>query len=129
MTLRPLGGLVRKGVSAMLRRIAIALAAASLFGAASTPTGALASGHGAHFGGGGFSHGGFGGGGFAGGFGGGGARNFAGPAGRRASLLCRARLCRSGRCATLSGSPLCPSPLCPLRRAIRVWPRPRIRRL
>ena len=64
----------------MLRRIAIALAAASLFGAASTPTGALASGHGAHFGGGGFSHGGFGGGGFARGFGGAAARSFAGPA-------------------------------------------------
>src|SRR5262249_9042821 len=66
----------------MLRRIAIALAAASLFGAASIPTDALAFGHG--FGG----HGGFGGGGFRGGFGGhvfapgfagGGVRSFASP--------------------------------------------------
>jgi hypothetical protein len=55
----------------MLRRIAIALAAASLFGAASIPTGALAFGHGfgGHGGfGGGFGHGGFGGHGFAPGF-------------------------------------------------------------
>ena len=62
----------------MLRRIAIAFAAASLFGAASIPTGALASAHGGHFGGGGFSHG--GGGGFARGLAGGVARSFAGPA-------------------------------------------------
>jgi hypothetical protein len=63
----------------MLRRIAIALAAASLFGAASIPTDALAFGHG--FGGhgsfgGGFGHGGFGGRGFAPGFA---ARSFAAP--------------------------------------------------
>ena len=48
----------------MLRRIAIALAAASIFGAASIPTNAMAFGHGfgGHGGfGAGFSHGGFGG--------------------------------------------------------------------
>src|SRR5258707_9991699 len=53
----------------MLRKIAIALAAGSLVGAASIPTDALAFGRG----GGGGGHGGFGGGGFGhGGFGGGG---------------------------------------------------------
>jgi len=71
----------------MLRKIAIALAAASLFGAASIPTDALAFGRGGGggghggFGGGGFGHGGFGGGGFSRGFTGGGgvARSFAAP--------------------------------------------------
>jgi hypothetical protein len=71
----------------MLRKIAIALAAASLFGVASVPTDALAFGHGGGggghggFGGGGFGHGGFGGGGFSRGFTGGGsvARSFAAP--------------------------------------------------
>ena len=67
----------------MLRRIAIALAAVSLVGAASIPTGALAfgrgfAGHGG-FDGGGFGHGGFGGHGFAPGFAGGGVRSFAAP--------------------------------------------------
>jgi hypothetical protein len=61
----------------MLRRIAIALAAASLIGAASIPTGALAFGHGGF--GGGIGHGGFGGGGVAHGFGGGFTRGFATP--------------------------------------------------
>jgi hypothetical protein len=67
----------------MLRTITIVLAAASLFGAASIPTGALAFGHGfgghGGFGGGGFGHGGFGGHGFAPGFAGGGVRSFAAP--------------------------------------------------
>src|SRR6266446_6647423 len=71
----------------MLRKIAIALAAASLLGAASIPTDALAFGRGGGggghggFGGGGFGHGGFGGGGFSRGFTGGGgvARSFAAP--------------------------------------------------
>src|SRR5215470_13836762 len=66
----------------MLRRIAIAFAAASLFGAASIPTDALAFGHGfaghGSFGG-GFGHGGFAGRGFAPGFAGGGVRSFAAP--------------------------------------------------
>src|SRR5258706_14421327 len=62
----PLRGAGRSTV--MLRKIAIALAAASLLGAASIPTDALAFGRG----GGGGGHGGFGGGGFGhGGFGGG----------------------------------------------------------
>jgi len=60
----------------MLRRIALALAAATLFGAASAPTGAFAFGQGVGghggFSGGGLGHGGFGGVGFA--------RSFAGPA-------------------------------------------------
>jgi hypothetical protein len=62
----------------MLRKIAIALAAASLIGAAAIPTDALAFGGG--HGGGGF-HGGFGGGGFRGGFAhrGFGGRGFFGP--------------------------------------------------
>ena len=61
----------------MLRKIAIALAATSLVGAASIPVNALAAGHGGggHWGG-GFGHGGFGGGGFAGH---GVARSFASP--------------------------------------------------
>src|SRR6266436_6612274 len=71
----------------MLRKIAIALAAASLLGAASIPTDVLAFGRGGGggghggFGGGGFGHGGFGGGGFSRGFigGGGVARSFAAP--------------------------------------------------
>jgi hypothetical protein len=67
----------------MLRKIAIALAAVSLVGAASIPTDALAFGHGfgghGGFGGGGFGHGGFGGRGFAPGFAGGGVRSFAAP--------------------------------------------------
>jgi hypothetical protein len=71
----------------MLRKIAITLAAASLLGAASIPTDALAFGRGGGggghggFGGGGFGHGGFGGGGFSRGFTGGGgvARSFAAP--------------------------------------------------
>jgi hypothetical protein len=67
----------------MLRRIVIALAAASLFGAASIPTSALAFGHGGGghggFGGGGFGHGGFGGHGFAPGFAGG-VHGFGAPA-------------------------------------------------
>src|SRR5882672_4529584 len=71
----------------MLRKIAIAVAAASLFGVASVPTDALAFGHGGGggghggFGGGGFGHGGFGGGCFSRGFTGGGsvARSFAAP--------------------------------------------------
>jgi len=68
----------------MLRKIAVALAAASLFGAASIPTSALAFGRGGGghggFGGAGFGHGGFGGRGFAPGFAGGGvARSFAAP--------------------------------------------------
>jgi hypothetical protein len=71
----------REGSTAMVRRIAIALAAASLFGVASIPTGALAFGHGlgghGGFGGGGFGHGGFVGHGFAPGFA---ARSFAAPA-------------------------------------------------
>ena len=66
----------------MLRRIMIALAAASLFGATSIPTSALAFGHGGGghggFGGGGFGHGGFGGHGFAPGFAGG-VRSFGAP--------------------------------------------------
>jgi hypothetical protein len=58
----------------MLRKIAIALAAGGLLGAASIPTDALAFGRGGGggghggFGGGGFGHGGFGGGGFSRGF-------------------------------------------------------------
>ena len=62
----------------MLRKIAVALAAASLIGAAAIPTDALAFGGGR--GGGGF-HGGFGGGGFRGGFAGRGfgGRGFFGP--------------------------------------------------
>jgi hypothetical protein len=67
----------------MLRRIAIALAAAGLLGAASIPTDALAFGRGfggGHGGfGGGFGHGGFAGHGFAPGFAGGGVRSFGGP--------------------------------------------------
>jgi hypothetical protein len=64
----------------MLRRIAIALAASSLIGATSIPTGALAFGHGGGHGGfgGGFGHGGFAGGGFTRGFGGA-PHAFAGP--------------------------------------------------
>src|SRR5258705_12054172 len=64
----PLRGAGRSTV--MLRKIAIALAAASLLGAASIPTDALAFGRGGGggghggFGGGGFGHGGFRGGGF-----------------------------------------------------------------
>src|SRR5712675_190536 len=81
----PLRGAGRSSV--MLRKIAIALAAASLLGAASIPTDALAFGRGGGggghggFGGGGFGHGGFGGGGFSRGFTGGGgvARSFAAP--------------------------------------------------
>src|SRR5713101_8144504 len=73
--------------SGMLRKLAIALAAASLLGAASIPIDALAFGRGGGggghggFGGGGFGHGGFGGGGFSRGFTGGGgvARSFAAP--------------------------------------------------
>ncbi len=65
----------------MLRRLAIALAAASLLGAASIPTSALAFGRGVGghggFGGAGFGHGGSGG--FARGFGGGVAHSFAAP--------------------------------------------------
>jgi len=71
----------------MIRKIAIALVAAGLFGAASIATDALAFGHGGGggghggFGGGGFGHGGFGGGGFSRGFTGGGsvAHSFAAP--------------------------------------------------
>src|SRR5258706_8656451 len=77
----------RERSTAMLRRIAIALAAVSLVGAASIPTGALAFGRGfaGHegFGGGGFGHGGFGGHGFAPGFAGGGVRGFSDPGGDR----------------------------------------------
>ena len=52
----------REGSTAMLRRIAIVLAATSLMGAAAIPADALAA---EHHGGGGFSHGGLGGGSFA----------------------------------------------------------------
>src|SRR5258706_15052693 len=83
----PLRGAGRSTV--MLRKIAIALAAASLLGAASIPTDALAFGRGGGggghggFGGGGFGHGGYGGGGFSRGFTGGGgvARSFFAPGG------------------------------------------------
>src|SRR5258706_803138 len=118
----PLRGAGRSTV--MLRKIAIALAAASLLGAASIPTDALAFGRGGGggghggFGGGGFGHGGVGGGGFFPGFTGGGgvARRFSPPRGvwrnfsvsphsfSRGSLVC------PGLWAWLSGyavPPLC----------------------
>src|SRR5690349_19302818 len=75
----------REGSTAMLRRIAIALAAASLLGAAFTPAAAFAFGHGAFGTGvgghGGFSRGGFGGIGVAHGFAGRGfvGHRFVGP--------------------------------------------------
>jgi hypothetical protein len=74
----PTSGAIRSGI--MLDKITIAIAAASLLGAAAIPTDALAFGHGGGGGHGGFGggfHGGFGGG--HGGFGGGGfSRGFAG---------------------------------------------------
>src|SRR5258706_9970534 len=86
----PLRGAGRSTV--MLRKIAIALAAASLLGAASIPTDALAFGRG----GGGGGHGGFGGGGFGhGGVGGGGFfRGFTGGGGVAPSLCAPRGVCR-----------------------------------
>src|SRR5260370_22765028 len=88
----------------MLRKIAIAVAAASLFGVASVPTDALAFGHGGGggghggFGGGGFGHGGVVGGGFFSWFSrvGGGAPSFSAPraVGGAPTLSSRGFVCR-----------------------------------
>src|SRR6266849_6101906 len=123
----------------MLRKIAIALAAGSLLGAASIPTDALAFGRGGGggghggFGGGGFGHGGFGGGGFSRGFTGGGgvARSFAAPGvvGRNLAVASRT-FCGRGFVGRGFGPRLSRSPIRPLRRPRdRPWLRPRVRRL